>query len=517
MRLSRMVPGVFAVVCSAAVALAGDVSITEISIHRVGESVDVAVHGTGPLTVTPKMAGKSGTQPFRLILDFPRAVRAFKGQSFNSLPTATLSAIRTSQYAVTPEKVVRVVLDFAARPNYQIEQRGSAIVIHLPATPDEPNFPVWSTATVGTAPAPVPTLAATPEPEKAVPPLTEPAATPLEPDTAALEQGETQPETSAAEGKENDTSAVASEEMAPADSQPLEPDATTAATPETTAGQAAAAEPTLSPGETLTSMAPAPADTSAESQPVRDKLFASAESLPSPPAPGANHLTASASNSTAVAPQQPAHLLPSAASTPETTGKAVSQAEPPAPKKSSPAPPVKTPAGSAPAAEPTPPEVSVTDLTEPQGPTPAEAEEEVTEEEINPDEVAVEEDSTEENFAPIPGVMLQTSPTRTLVKYHLYGRDPFSPLVEKAVGLSGKHRGRLPDVEALRLVGILRGWSGSRALFEDREGRGYILRDGDRVRNGHVVSVSDRKVVFQINEYGWTRTVALTLLSDENE
>jgi hypothetical protein len=31
------------------------------------------------------------------------------------------------------------------------------------------------------------------------------------------------------------------------------------------------------------------------------------------------------------------------------------------------------------------------------------------------------------------------------------------------------------------------------------------------VRNGYLVSVSENKVLFQVTEYGWTKTVAMEL------
>ena len=36
---------------------------------------------------------------------------------------------------------------------------------------------------------------------------------------------------------------------------------------------------------------------------------------------------------------------------------------------------------------------------------------------------------------------------------------------------------------------------------------GYILRAGDRVKNGYVAQIDKNAVYFQLNEYGWSRTV----------
>jgi hypothetical protein len=84
----------------------------------------------------------------------------------------------------------------------------------------------------------------------------------------------------------------------------------------------------------------------------------------------------------------------------------------------------------------------------------------------------------------------------------LTGRDRYA---------SGKKRRAVPAAEQLRLVGIMRSLAGNKALLEDGEGNGYILAPGDRVRNGYLVSVSESKVLFQVTEYGWTKTVAMEL------
>jgi hypothetical protein len=111
------------------------------------------------------------------------------------------------------------------------------------------------------------------------------------------------------------------------------------------------------------------------------------------------------------------------------------------------------------------------------------------------------------------GVEIESYPKRKVVAYQTSQyRDPFEPLI----GGSGGHLiGDLPVLENLALVGILSNEDGNRALLEDAEGNGYILMPKDRVKNGYLVSVSETKAIFQITEYGWTRTVALELDIEE--
>ena len=74
---------------------------------------------------------------------------------------------------------------------------------------------------------------------------------------------------------------------------------------------------------------------------------------------------------------------------------------------------------------------------------------------------------------------------------------------------------RVPNVEGLKLVGIIESAGGeNRALFEDKDSYGYILKAGDKVQKGYVLRVDSDRVYFQIFEYGWSRTVALNIEED---
>lgn len=113
------------------------------------------------------------------------------------------------------------------------------------------------------------------------------------------------------------------------------------------------------------------------------------------------------------------------------------------------------------------------------------------------------------------GVVLESSLKRKLVRYGTTSfRDPFIPLIGNGTGALSSG---LPVLENLKLVGILEDIDGNRALLEDSEGNGYILMPNDKVKNGYLVSVTKKKAIFQITEYGWTRTVALELVIPELE
>jgi len=101
-------------------------------------------------------------------------------------------------------------------------------------------------------------------------------------------------------------------------------------------------------------------------------------------------------------------------------------------------------------------------------------------------------------------------PQRMVIKYRQGNpRDPFESLISPDKKKKGNiDLKSIPNIETLNLVGILEPESGKgAALMEDLDGIGYILRPGDRVRNGYVAQIDESAIYFQINEYGWGRTI----------
>lgn len=88
-------------------------------------------------------------------------------------------------------------------------------------------------------------------------------------------------------------------------------------------------------------------------------------------------------------------------------------------------------------------------------------------------------------------------------------RDPFLPLTDKQdmnLGVAP-----LPRFENLKLVGIIRDKAGNQALLEDEIGFGYILKSGDKIKNGYIMSIEDDQVVFHVEEYGGYKIMTLEL------
>lgn len=98
--------------------------------------------------------------------------------------------------------------------------------------------------------------------------------------------------------------------------------------------------------------------------------------------------------------------------------------------------------------------------------------------------------------------------------YQSYGKeDPFRVLVDG--NYSQTVASELVDMNSANLVGVMWGQEDRFALVEDGEGFGYILRVGDRVRSGRVVSIRKNSLTARVSLYGITNKVVLKLEKTE--
>jgi hypothetical protein len=98
--------------------------------------------------------------------------------------------------------------------------------------------------------------------------------------------------------------------------------------------------------------------------------------------------------------------------------------------------------------------------------------------------------------------------------YQSYGKeDPFRVLVDGNYQQSVANE--LVDMNSAHLVGVMWGQDDRFALVEDGEGFGYILRVGDRVRSGRVVSIRKNSLTARVTLYGITNQVILKLEKTE--
>ena len=93
-------------------------------------------------------------------------------------------------------------------------------------------------------------------------------------------------------------------------------------------------------------------------------------------------------------------------------------------------------------------------------------------------------------------------------------RDPFKSLVE---GEFEETEFDLVDIYSVKLVGILTGGMEKYAMLEDKNGYGYIIKTGDPIRHGSIVSIGEQTLVARITMFGQTNSVTLRLEGREGK
>ncbi len=107
-----------------------------------GETV-LKIDVGGPFQFTHQIEEAKDGKPYRIIVDIFPAVHNLNQKTFANLPVSIISAVRTSQYSVKPEKIVRVVLDLKNSSIYRIEKSGNFAFIYIPDS-ENSNFIEWS-------------------------------------------------------------------------------------------------------------------------------------------------------------------------------------------------------------------------------------------------------------------------------------------------------------------------------------------------------------------------------------
>ena len=100
--------------------------------------------------------------------------------------------------------------------------------------------------------------------------------------------------------------------------------------------------------------------------------------------------------------------------------------------------------------------------------------------------------------------------------YNAFNRkDPFRSLI---VGDFISEKKMSPvDMGRVELVGVVKGDLDRFALLEDNKGFSYILRVGDRIKNGSVVAIGDKSMVARVTNFGQTRKFTLHLARAEGD
>jgi hypothetical protein len=433
--------------------------VENISLKKQGEFVELTVYADGPFTFSHFIEEAKAGKPHRIVLDLKQCLHKLPQFNFRDLPTDIITAIRTSQYKINPDKVVRIVADVSRPVTYTMKQGEGRVTIVFSA-PTEGEFSFWTAAPMD-------------ESEKIKLALTEtetkvvdqPAAMPAHPEAEkrAKEEGKFNPpaNTNVDTKPETGFSAAERQELKAKMAEILDEDSEKDKTEPNKKVQAPE-KPVQKPKNLAA---------------TDDKKTATkTDGVKAPESVKAVESKKTDSDAKKV-------ISDSQAVTPSEPIKAIEKQQPdqtPKPKKPG----------------------STQDDQEENKPKDWESEKELRQ---NPDRPTK-----------VKGSLAASFPQREVIRYQSFGRrDPFMPLI--AENLAGYQNGEMPDVETMRLVGVLRGNYDKMVLLEDVEGYGYILENGDKVKNGYVIEIYSNKVLFQISEFGWSRTVALTMDVEEED
>jgi len=485
--------------------MAAEVTNVELSYQE--GAVVARIDVQGQIRFTHETEVPKNGRPDRVIIDILSATHELGGKEFLELPRCVIQSIRSSQFAVTPEKIVRVVFDLQKSPVYKVDVKDNAIFIYF-TDQEARSFARWSTSQVHPADeqTKAPAVAAAPKSAEPKPVASTPTAAQknkaIESDRmASLKSGSKAPK---ATPVAKSSPAPAREKAEPAGFNQLL--AKTEPAPVTENKKPVAEKPAP------VQKAPVKASSGADS-----KVDAKSE-----PAPTAKpEVTPKKSSDDKAGKELVPSSVPKSASSKNLASveSSTPKAKPTVAKKvetSTPAPSKKAPVTVAKKTEkaPEPGKSAHKPVKKAKSATkPAEKSSPTVAQKSEPVKKTATSRFRRSASNKIKGTLVAEFPKRLVVKYKSsHYRDPFKTLIDAARTQNIPVEQRIANVEGLKLVGIIESDGGSnRALFEDKEGYGYMLKSGDKVRNGYVLRVETDRVYFQIFEYGWSRTVALKM------
>ena len=517
-------------------------------VHENGFTV-LTIHGSGPFQVAHESVEAKDGKPFRIVIDCLATRHAMSKKNFDKLPNSVVKSIRTSQYSVKPEEVVRIVLDLNDETVYRVETEANTVKVlvsdHKSASFSRWTSPVNEVAKISAKESPArkvktPTTARTPKmagtKQSTASPVIAAATSPKV--VTPVKKQVTKKATSNMSTASTRVPAVAktpakvkSEVHGPFLTQATPKQKAQAVAKVTTTGKASvvkSAEPKAKKKKAI------PATAKSKSQPspgtTNDIVYSSvpltkaalktmhtaqSEKSPTQAKPTAKKQTTSGASKDltaqskkkaqvfAAAPKsKDKQLNPGRAPSHKTEDLHADQTKKADKSQTSKPPAIKGIKNKKSADKSKSGNQKKTALAKLD-----------TDEKNADDKPAKAKTSRYRRLTAKQIRMKQTYvvkfPQRMVIKYSDAGtRDPFASLINE----DGHHKGgirsnKIPNIETLYLVGVLKSTDGkSSALLEDIDGIGYILKPGDRVKNGYVAQISNEAIYFQINEYGWSRT-----------
>lgn len=453
---------------------AAPTSISQLGLSRDGDFTVLTIQGNGPIRYAHEAVEAKAGKPVRIVVDCLASRHNLPRMEFTNLPKSIVASIRTSQYAVTPEEIVRVVLDMREEPVYRVEAAGNSLKVYI-SDASTAAYAEWTSRDM-TQEAPPP-IASVQKPAQTSTPSEKPAAPTVVKSEPAVASQPKPTVVVRKEDKKVEPTVAITPPTAKADDKPVTPAESNAAKPATATTPPAAKPPVVVQKdlaqdsiERAKAFAALSTDQNKASQPIS----------PTTPKPETEQ------------PVKPVDGPPA----PTVDQNPVADAQTDAEKKVEPGQDDLMPA-----------------VDEPASAEEAEAEDEVNQ--ILTSKYRREMAKTAEMKA----TEVVQFPDRMVIEYVSSGdRDPFNPLIKAdKKKMKNAFLSPIPNVEGLELVGILEPELGpGAALLEDQDGIGYILRPGDKVQNGFVAQIDDRAIYFQVNEYGWGRTIVKEL-SEQNQ
>ena len=466
-------------------------------------------------------------KPFRIIVDILSATHDLSAKTYEQLPDCRITSIRTSQYAVKPEKIVRIVLDMKGESTYRIESRNNSVFLFVHDKNSKP-FATWSSDSYKeSAPAKKPAVAAKPSSAKDEPGNSSYAK------IASINKALDEDRKSSLESAESKPFIYPSREQSTSKKPSSEVSVPKVKKPSTTkkmyppviddAPLKDSKSKTITKPEAKTSTSKLAA---ADKKTVTKKVAVKPSSLTKPSGSSVPSTkkeaikTAKVTKKPSTAVSKPVPSKPTQAKQIKSKYKGKSATESKLKKTGPPSSPnnAKSSKLAKSSSRKSTPKATLAKNSNAKKSSVSKKKSRKPTTFAKTDKKAEKSSTARFRRSPaqsrkIKGTMVAEFPKRLVIKYKgKRYRDPFETLINETRISNSLVEKRVPNVEGLKLVGVLQtAGESNRALFEDKDGFGYILSAGDKVQKGYVLRVDMEKVYFQIFEYGWSRTVALNM------
>ena len=124
--------------------------VDNISLKKQGEFIELTIYSDGPFTFSHFIEEAKAGKPYRVVVDLKDCLHKLPQFNFLELPAEVITSIRTSQYKIKPDKMVRIVADVARPVTYMVKQAKGSVTLVI-AAPAEKEFSFWCAAPLSEA------------------------------------------------------------------------------------------------------------------------------------------------------------------------------------------------------------------------------------------------------------------------------------------------------------------------------------------------------------------------------